>query len=351
MKEIEQFLKPLAILLKHNGEDVNFALRFGFTGPLRDFWLNCLIHGISYGSEVGRKHAESLQIIAKYTPPVIAGVSEEESFDTKLEDASLLKRGMTPQNTVEHKKALLRMLPSEEVAVRPLSYPRVIYLETAYTLECFRSEGGGCSKVLAYFVEPAFKTGEASTVMAAIAGVVTDVYINKILSGNYPQFSATNIADQLADIFVGCCHRLPKVQTVAVSMANRIISTVPSALCKRPSLFALLELLTLLWASCLQEETDEYATKSLFSSTRGRVVIEMPDSFQFRRKTLNNFHALAKGWMTKAVNIAPLDLKGLLQTYLSEFEDESTLGHVALGRSFALEIGSLVPTTDQRLGE
>lgn len=349
IKEIEQFIQPLAILLEHNEADVNFALRFGFTGMLRDFWANCLVYGIYYGSEVGNKHAASFQVIAKYTPPLIAGVNEEESFDAHLSDSSLMKRGMTPSNTVEHKRRLIAVLPAEEVAIRTLTYPRVLYLETAYTLECFRSSYGGCSKVLAYFVEPAFKSGEASSVMAAIAAVVSDVYIAKILAGQYPQFSATNIADQLADIFVGCCHRLPKVQTVAIAMANRILATVPSALCKRPSLFALLELLTLLWASCLQEETDEYATRSLFESARGRVVIEMPDSFAFRKKTLSNFQMLAKGWCTKTCNIAPLDLKGLLQTYLSEFEDESSLGHVSLGRSFALEIGGLIPTTDQRL--
>jgi phosphatidylinositol 4-kinase len=39
----------------------------------------------------------------------------------------------------------------------------------------------------------------------------------------------------------------------------------------------------------------------------------------------------------------------LLQTYLSEFDDEGAYGHISLGRSFAVEIGSFIPTTDQRL--
>jgi phosphatidylinositol 4-kinase len=50
------------------------------------------------------------------------------------------------------------------------------------------------------------------------------------------------------------------------------------------------------------------------------------------------------------LDTAPLDVKGLLQTYLSEFDDEASFGHMSLGRSFALEMGSVIPSTDQRLG-
>lgn len=40
-----------------------------------------------------------------------------------------------------------------------------------------------------------------------------------------------------------------------------------------------------------------------------------------------------------------------IQTYLSEAEDDYTCGHISMGRSFALEMGSLIPQTDQRLGK
>lgn len=39
------------------------------------------------------------------------------------------------------------------------------------------------------------------------------------------------------------------------------------------------------------------------------------------------------------------------QTYLSESEDDGGYGNVALGRSFALEMGSFIPQSDRRLGE
>ena len=352
VRELEQYIRPLAILLGHNTTDVNFALRSGLTPLLRDLWLNCVIHGITYGTDIANnKHGESFKTIAKYTPPLIDGVvQEDQSFDADLDVHSLFKRDMSSANVVEHKRRLINVLPAEEIHIRTLTYPRTIFLEAAYSLECMRAEGGGCSKVLAYFVEPAFKTGDASVVMTAIAGKVTEIYITRILTGTYPDFCASSVADQLADVFVGCCHRLEKVQATATDMADRIIATAPSALCRRASLFALLELLSLLWASCMKEETDEYASRAIFASKRGRVAIEMPDSYKFRKQTMRNFLAHAKTWVLKILNIAPLDLKGLFQTYLSEFEDEGSLGYVSLGRSFALEMGGTPPNTDRRLG-
>ena len=36
---------------------------------------------------------------------------------------------------------------------------------------------------------------------------------------------------------------------------------------------------------------------------------------------------------------------------MSEYDDDGAYGHVSLGRSFALEIGSVIPRTDQKLSK
>jgi phosphatidylinositol 4-kinase A len=158
------------------------------------------------------------------------------------------------------------------------------------------------------------------------------------------------VSKQLAKILAGCCHRSEKVQDVARESAERIISLAPSSLCQKSSLFALLELLSLIWSSCLEAEIDEYEWRSTFSSSRGKITIELSDNYAFRKRTLNSFYADAKKWVTAMLNVAPLDVKGLLQTYLSEYDDTGAYGHISLGRSFALEMGSLIPPHDQRLG-
>jgi phosphatidylinositol 4-kinase len=65
--------------------------------------------------------------------------------------------------------------------------------------------------------------------------------------------------------------------------------------------------------------------------------------------TLDRFLGHAKAWVTAVLNIAPLDIQGLLQTYLSEYDDDGGYGHISMGRSFALEMGSLIPQSDPRL--
>lgn len=311
-QEIEQFFRPIAILLSHDTNS-NFMLRERCAFLLQGFWLNCAVHGIVYGSESAANHSTELKTIANYTPSLVSGSKEDESFDQELDEFSILFRRMSQDNLAEHKKRLVNLIPSNELEVRALPYARVIFLQATDFLECMRSEVGGCSNTLEYFIEPALKTGPASECMVSIAGKVADIYISKILLGTYPAFSSLRVSEQLANVFVSCCHRLSKVQMVAFSMADRIIAAVPSALCSRPSMYALLELLTLLWRSCLERETDEYSTQPIFTSILGNVGIEMPDSFEFRAMTLKNFHSKARTWVTKVLNLTHLDMKGLLQ--------------------------------------
>jgi phosphatidylinositol 4-kinase len=104
-----------------------------------------------------------------------------------------------------------------------------------------------------------------------------------------------------------------------------------------------------MWSSCLEAETDLYDLRTIFSSARGKVTVELSDDYAFRRYTLDNLYKRAKAWLTNTVNIAPSDVKGLLQTYLSEYDDDGAYGHISLGRSFALEVGSSIPLADHRL--
>ena len=100
---------------------------------------------------------------------------------------------------------------------------------------------------------------------------------------------------------------------VAIISASRIISVIPSALCQKSSLYAMLELLTLMWNSCLDEEIDEYTWRSTMTSALGKVTIELSDSYPLRRKILKAFHTQSRGWVLRVLNVAPIDIKGLLQ--------------------------------------
>lgn len=347
-KEIAQLLQPLAVFMSANDLASNNWADDDSHTLLRDAWFNIVIHGFTPATERGKKYMDDLRIIAIHSPPLVAE-QRGEQIESDIELNTVLRRGMSSDREAAQKKYLTEVVPTRASEIKSLNYRRVVFLSAAYIVENLRAESGDCTKILSYFLEPSMRRNDVSTVMEGIMGVVVEKYLRKTMKGVNNTFSAQYAASQLATIFCNCCHRIERVQQAAYLCADRIIREVPSALCRRSSLFALLELLSLMWASCLEAETDLYEPRSTFTSKRGNVTVELSDDYAFRKFTLNHLYRTAKDWVTTAMNIAPADVKGLLQTHLSEFDDEGAYGHVSLGRSFAMELGSSIPGTDQRL--
>ena len=347
-REIAQFLQPLAILMSKNDLATDENLNEETLSLLRDAWFNIVVHGFTTNTDRGKKYLNELRLVAIHSRPLVAE-QRGEQVESDIELNTVLRRGMNSEHEAAQKKRLSALLPSKSSEIRGLSYRKVIFLQAAYLVETLRAESGDCTKALIYFLEPSMRRGDMSSAMESITVAVMDIYLRKTLTGASPTFSAPYVGEQLALIFSGCCYRIERVQQAAMICADRIIRDVPSALCQKSSLFALLELLSLMWTSCLEAETDEYEWKSSFTSTRGRVSVELSDDYDLRRRTLNNLYKRAKAWVAAVISIAPLDIKGLLQTYLSEYDDDGAYGHISLGRSFASEMGSVIPSTDQRL--
>lgn len=347
-QEIGELLRPLAVFMASNDlasvpidDDEAYSL-------LRDAWFNIVVHGLTTATDRGKKYWNELCTIAVHSPPLITG-ERSEKVESDIELNTVLRRGNTNDREATQKKLLAELIPTKAADIKNLSYRKVIFLQAAYLVESLRADSGDCTKVLSYFLEPSMRKGEVSGTMEGIVSAVVDRYLRKTLGGAEPRFSAQYVATQLATVFCQCCHRIERVQQAALHCADRIIRDVPSALCYRSSLFALLELLSLMWSSCLEAETDLYTPKSTFSSELGKVTVELSDEFDYRRWTLDILNRKAKIWVNAAIGLAPLDINGLLQTYLSEFDDEGAYGHISLGRSFALELGSVIPSTDPRL--
>jgi phosphatidylinositol 4-kinase len=347
-REIAQMLQPLAILMSHIDLASGDALSEETSSLLRDAWFNIVVHGFTANTDRGKKYRNELQLMAVHSRPLVTE-KRGEQVESDIELNTVLRRGMSSEHEATQKKRLTALLPAKSSEISGLSYSKVIFLHAAYLVETLRADSGDCTKALIYFLEPSMRRGDMSSIMESITTTVMDIYLRKTLAGNNPTFSAPYVAKQLSLIFSGCCYRIDRVQQAAMICADRIILDVPSALCQKSSLFALLELLSLMWASCLEAETDEYDWKSSFTSSRGNVTVELSDDYSMRRHTLNNLYKKARGWVTAVINIAPLDIKGLLQTYLSEYDDDGAYGHMSLGRSFASEMGSVIPNTDQRL--
>lgn len=348
-REISQLLQPLAILMSSNNLAADTTLSEELLSLIRDAWFNVVVHGFTLNTDRGKKFFNELRIMAIHSKPLVAE-QRGEQVESDIELNAVLRRGMSSEHESMQKKRLSELLPQKASEIRNLSYRKVIFLQAAYLLESLRADSGDCTKALTYFLEPSMRKGDMSSAMESITAAVVDRYLRKTLTGTNATFSAPYVAKQLVLIFSGCCFRIERVQQAAMHCADRIIRDVPSALCQKSSLFALLELLSLMWASCLEAETEEYELKSSYTSARGKVTVELSDNYDLRRRTLNNLYKKAKVWVTTVIAIAPLDVKGLLQTYLSEYNDDGAYGHVSLGRSFASEMGSIISGSDQRLG-
>ncbi|KAI1326204.1 phosphatidylinositol 3 [Xylariaceae sp. FL0255] len=348
-QEIAQLLQPLAVLMSSNDFAADLSnLNDDIQALLRDAWFNIVVHGFAPTTEKGKKYMNDLRIMAIHSPPLVAE-HRGEQVESDIELNTVLRRANTSEREAKQKKSLAVLVPPKTSEINKLSYRKAIFLQAAYLVESLRAGAGDCTKVFSYFLEPSMRKDEVRNVMEGVTSAVVQKYLAKTVDARVPIFSAHYAASQLASIFCSCCHRIERVQQAAIISAEKFIHEVPSSLCQKSSLFALLELLSLMWLSCFEAETEMYDPRSVFTSKLGNVTVELSDDYAFRKMTLNNLYKKAKSWVFLAINLAPADVKGLLQTYLSEFEDEGAYGHLSLGRSFAMEMGSAIPSTDQRL--
>lgn len=313
--DVSPLLRPLALLVSNGAEGASSAAvdyDEDVSSMFRDAWFNLAVHGISLNSTVARKHLEELRLLAKHSPSLVSD-DRMEMLESDVELNTVLRRGMSPQRAIEQKKMLSSALPNRESEVKRLSYPRAVFLNATLLVENLRASSGNCTRFLSYFLDPALATVEMASCMTAIAEKVVTSYLSMTVSGKYEHFSAPFLSRQLADLFVACCHRIERVQSVAVLCANKIIHECPSALCERHSLFTLLELLTVMWSSCLDGELDEFEWKPTFTSPRAMIQVNLPDNYNFRKRTFDMFHERARTWLTVVLDIAPLDVKGILQ--------------------------------------
>ena len=311
-KEICQILRPLAILSASEHLSNDEAIDEELVRLQRDVWFNIAVHGITMESSLGKRFSNELHTLAIHSRPLVAdGGIDQNGSDIELN--TVLRRGMKGPYMNSMKDHLAKLLPDQEHHIKALSYPRVAFLHAAYMVEMIRAEAGQCADVLVYFTDPSVYRNEMGACMIGVADLVMTTYLKRTLGSLHSVSFASQAAGQLAIILTDCCHRMLPRQHTAARLADRLIDQLPSSLCQKTSLFALLELLTLMWSSCLEAEIDEYEWKSNYVSTLGNVSLELSDDFQFRRTTLENFYKRAKNWVIRILEIAPLDVKGLLQ--------------------------------------
>lgn len=346
--EIATLIPPLAELLANHPEPPYAASDSEIYDLFRNSWFNMVVHGFSKNSPWIKRNFEYMRVIARSTPPLVSEVSANKT-ESELDLNTVLRRGSSNHNVKNQRSIIGGIFSTKNLEFRMLPYPKLMFLSAAVFLESIRADAGNCSRVALYFGDPSFRSGDSNKFMSNIATDVMKEYINNARQQSSDTFSIDNIAGQLRELLLLCCHRVQAVQDVAFNCADMLVKSIPASLCKRKSLYTLLDLLTLLWTSCLDAETDEYEPRTTFTSHKTNVKIELSDSYDHRRLTLQTLLEKASSWVRLAITIMNFDIKSLLTDYLADNREYKPLSHVSLGSTFALEMGGQISRRDGEL--
>ncbi|ODV85787.1 hypothetical protein CANARDRAFT_7157 [[Candida] arabinofermentans NRRL YB-2248] len=350
--QIAIFLKPLASLLPTIEEKSNVPTDKETISLFKDAWFNLCIHGFAYRSELTLKNESSLQRIAHSSPP-LASESSWNRTETSIEMNTILRRGTSKRTEKLHKDVLssivgLKAIDSK-VFETQISRPKLMFLASNLLIETLRVESGDCSTSLEYLSDPSVAIAGLQDYMGSISFYATSQYVKRIQSGGSPCFSVARITEQLKKVLISCCHREFSLQNTAFQAADLLINRCPPILCHEQSFFSLLEILTLLFQSVVDADSNQYDPKIEFRSKITDVVLHLSDSYKWRHSTLDRFTASARKWVLQCLMRSNQDMKSLIQTYMSKVEVGSSTHSVNYGVSFALEMGGKILPVDREL--
>lgn len=334
-------LRPLAELLPDVYSDQSpISLKDTVTINLfRNIWFNLVVHGYTIDSKNTKKYAFELERIAYNTPPLASDLSWDRT-ETSLELNTVLRRGSSNHNVKDHKSFLNTMFEVH----RTLSYPKLMFLSATALVETFRVKTGDCSKILYYFSDPSMKTSGVDKYIGHISFKVVRDFIHFVTLGANKQFSADNIAEQLTTMLKLCCHRLEDLQDAAIQCCDLLINKIPSSLCHQKSLFSLFDLLSLLFDSIVDIDENQYEPTRSFRTKRTGIQLLLSDSYSWRNDTFKRFNEKSKHWVKLILVKCNLDVKSLIQSYVSNLDKYDQANQVQFGVSFALEMaGSILP--------
>lgn len=350
-EEIVTYLDPLAALLPPPG---NMPLNLGndeaITKGFRNIWFNMVIHGFHYDSDLVKEHYVSLLTIAFNTPP-LASDFPASNREVSLDMNAVLRRSSSNSNHKRQKQAISKYLSSNHVQARTLSTPKIMFLASTALLETMRCEAGDCSKILRYYCDPSTVSSGIEKYIDAISNSLIRKYTFLVQSNNPTLFGSQAIAEQLNDLILCLSHRNALLQNAAFQCCDIFIRSLPSALCHHKSLFTLLDLMTTLFDSVLDCETNKFEPHYEFVLKHSGIKILLPDAAIWRKSTLERLQGSAREWVKIILNKANDDTKILLQSYIADLTQFSRIDNVEYGVSFAMDMAGSILGPDRELSK
>ncbi|CAO3618813.1 unnamed protein product [Mucor hiemalis] len=342
ISKLGKLLPVIRTLLEHDNFNPHLNPSEETVSLFRNTWFHCILYGFVTESIWVREWHDSMLLIAKKTP-VLVIESATNYLESDLEYNSVLRGGITSDRDIgSMRQKLVTFLPSLAYDTKNFSFAQTVFALSVYHIEMMRSKSGDCSYILRYFMNDGVSNSTMSNCLETIADRVVGAYVKDASFKAASQNLDGELRAQMMNLLKLCCHRLHKVHTLAVKIAERIVTTFPQVFAEKSLITLLLELVQLLWLSCEAEYRDEYYPTFTFFSPRVDVTIELGDSFSYRKDVCSNMYENGKKWLQISMDRAPMEINGLLQDYLAEyskFETGVPIDTAHLGRTLALDVG------------
>lgn len=346
--QIVIYLEPLAHALPDVSQDPVKFTQKGLVALFRDAWFNLAIHGFAYNSSLYTKNYSALRRIAHSSPP-LASESSWNRSETSIELNTVLRRSTSKSTEKLHKDVLMKIFSRRAIDTRvietQLSKPGLVFLSANLLLEMLRVDCGNCSTSLEYLSDPSVDIAGLANFVGAVAYFCCARYIEKVRVGGLQQFIVPKVTVQLEQLLIYCCHRDAPLQSVAYQCTDRLIRLIPSSLCHDRSTFSMLDIMTLLYDSIIDADTNEYDPNVEFVSDIMKIKLSLSDSYVWRQKTLEKLTKYAREWTTIVLNKCEQDMESILQAYVSKAGNSHRA--INYGVTFAIEMASKVLPVDK----
>ncbi|PWN49925.1 hypothetical protein IE53DRAFT_331217 [Violaceomyces palustris] len=363
--DLATLLPSISAVLEHDDINPQLEPAVEMVSLFRNMWFLSVLFGYASPAYINRTPsnekpmpktpaeaqaalvAESLCKISLKTPTLVPETAHNY-LESDLEYNSVLKREFSSATLDSQRKSLSALIPNHASEIRSFSYAQVTFLSTIYNLECLRSSMGRPSMILWYFVNDGLNTSSLVGSMQSIADKVITSFIQDVSRQVDDHALDPRVSSEVRNLMLGSCHRVSKVRAVSQSILDKLIYALPSLLCDQDVIVTMLEILTLLRHGCECEYRDEYSPVYHFKSERANISFDLSDSYAQRNEILASFLQRSKSYLNLVLARAPVELQGILQRYLSSFDDSLFVDHSELGKSIALDYARAMPPTNRQ---
>lgn len=359
--EMARLLPTIAELLSHDDLNPHLEPTLDMVALFRNMWFLAVLFNLA-NPHVARR--ASLSATLAFTPlvltvqsvvrpstdmhrilalvalktPTLVPESARNYLDSDLEYNSVLKREFGHTALEEQRKLAAQLVPAQSNTTKVLKLPEIVFLLTIYNVEIIRSCLGRPSMLLWYFVNEGLNSSRLVDAMDGIADKVIHEFVSDIRPRMANHNIDSRITEEIQNLFLGSVHRVAKVRQVSRRCLDHLFLTYPTLMCSSKLVVLVLEILTLLRQACEAQFTDEYMPVYHFVSDRAGIAFDLGDDYVQREEILRSFLKHARKYLQMALTLAPIELKSLLEEYVSNIHGSQPASYTELGKSVAAEL-------------